>query len=217
MSIMDWLHSLIDNPRLTQASLLANTLVALAALIAVLVGLGQLNHLLALKREEKRLRRQQAARTLIVAYLAEYRSPQMGRAIASLWDLYRLARRNPRELVRLYIRLYKKDRNHAFHFEVRRRVSVFFQHLAFLVEQEESVREETYRYWTKSNLELIPKVLLPLETFAVPEILSGYRSEESKENFILDTSPQRSLKAMEELYSNAPEKHDVSSQEKATT
>ena len=206
MSILDWLRSLADNLKVGQVSMFANIVVALAALVGVSIGLAQLNLLLVLKGDEKRLHRQQAAKALLNTFLVEYRSPQMGRAIAGLWDLYRLARRNPRELVRLYIKLYKKDRNHAFHFEVRRRVSVFFQQLAFFGEQEENAREEIYRYWSKSNLELIPRILLPLETFAVPEIISGYRSEESKENFMLDTSTQYSIEAMQRLYESAPEK-----------
>ena len=186
--------------------MMANIVVAIAALTGVIVGLVRLSQLLDLARNEKRLRAEQAAKELLTAYLREYRTPQMGRAIANLWNLYRLARRNPRELVRLYIKLYKKERSHAFHFEVRRRVSLFFQHLALLVEEEEYVRREVYRIWSKSSLDLIPKVLLPLETVAIPEILAGYPSEVRKDNFIIDTAPQRSIKAMQALYKNAPDK-----------
>jgi hypothetical protein len=206
MSIATWLHTLLGNPSAGQISMIANIVVALVALTGVTVGLARLNELLDLKRAETLLRRRQAAKELLTAYLREYRTPQMGRAIANLWDLYRLARRNPRELVRLYIKLFKKERSHAFHFEVRRRVSIFFQHLALLVEEEEYVREEVYRIWSKPSLDLIPKVLLPLETVAIPEIIGGYRSEVSKENFIIDTAPQRSIKALQQLYANAPEK-----------
>jgi hypothetical protein len=206
MSIAGWLHSLLGNPSAGQISMVASIVAALAAVIGVSVGLPRLSQILDLKREEKLLRRRHAAKELLTGYLREYRTPQMGRAIASLWDLYRLARRNPRELVRLYIKLYRKERSHAFHFEVRRRVSIFFQHLALLVEEEEYVRDEVYRIWTKSSLDVIPKVLLPLETVAIPEIIGGYRAEVSKENFIIDTAPQRSIKALQHLYANAPEK-----------
>ena len=53
---------------------------------------------------------------------------------------------------------------------------------------------------------LIPKVLLPLEVVAIPETIAGYRSEVNKDNFIIDTSTQHSIKAMQQLYANAPEK-----------
>ena len=208
MNVMDWLRSLSHTLTVNHLTAFATMVVALAAVIVVPTVLVQLSRLLALKEEDRRLSRQQAAREIVTLYMREFRTPQMGRAIASLWDLYRLARRNPRELVRLYIKLYRKERNHAFHFEVRRRVSVFFQHLALLAEQEECAREEVYRIWSKSNLDVIPKVLLPLEVAAIPEIINLFRSEVSRENYMIDTSPQNSIKAMERLYANAPEKLD---------
>ncbi|MGA2615186.1 MAG: hypothetical protein ABSG38_17260 [Spirochaetia bacterium] len=206
MIFMEWLHSLVGNLRADQVSVTANLVVALAAVIGVPVGLVQLGRLVSLRQDEEQQRRRHAAEELLAAYLNEYRTPQMGRAIANLWDLYKLARRNPRELVRLYIRLYKKERNHAFHFEVRRRVSIFYQHLALFVEREEYAKEEIYRMWSKSNLDLIPKVLIPLEVVAVPEILSGFPSEVRKDNFYFDTSLEHSITAMQQLYDNAPEK-----------
>jgi hypothetical protein len=206
MGITSWLHSLPGAVSAGQVSMFATIVIAVVAVIGAVVGLVQLNNLVAEKAEERRLARGQAGRQLFASYLREYRTPQMGRAIASLWDLYRLSRRNPRELVRLYIRLYKKERTHAFHFEVRRRVSTFYQHLALLVQEEEAVREEVYRIWSKQSLDLIPKVLLPLETVAIPEIIGGYRSEVSQENFMIDISPQRSIKALQQLYADAPEK-----------
>jgi hypothetical protein len=60
--------------------------------------------------------------------------------------------------------------------------------------------------WSKSNLDLIPKVLIPLEVVAVPEILSGFPSEVRKDNFYFDTSLEHSITAMQQLYDNAPEK-----------
>jgi hypothetical protein len=206
MSFVDWFHLFIGKIRADQISALANSIIALAILIGVPAVLVQMGHLLTLRRDEKRLLRKRAARELLNSYICEYRTPQMGHAIASLWDLYRLARKNPRELVRLYIKLYRKERNHAFHFEVRRRVSIFYQQLALIAEKEEYAKEEIYRMWSKSNLDLIPKVLLPLEVVAIPEIIAGYRSEVSKDNFIIDTSTQHSIKAMQQLYANAPEK-----------
>ena len=206
MGTLNWLHSLAGAVTASQVSMFATIVIAIAAVIGATVGLVQLNNLVVLKAEGTQLARRQAARQLFASYLREYRTPQMGRAIANLWDLYRLSRKNPRELVRLYIRLYKKERTHAFHFEVRRRVSTFYQHLALLMQEEEGVREEVYRIWSKQSLDLIPKVLLPLETVAIPEIIGGYRSEVSQENFMIDISPQRSVKALQKLYADAPEK-----------
>jgi len=206
MGTVNWLHSLAGAVTAGQVSMLASIVIAIVVVIGVAAGLARLNNLIVLRNAGTQLARRQAARQLFASYLREYRTPQMGRAIANLWDLYRLSRRNPRELVRLYIRLYKKERTHAFHFEVRRRVSTFYQHLALLVQDEEAVREEVYRIWSKQSLDLIPKVLLPLETVAIPEIIGGYRSEVSQENFMVDISPQRSVKALQQLYANAPEK-----------
>ncbi|HTP59002.1 MAG TPA: hypothetical protein VMM82_08800 [Spirochaetia bacterium] len=206
MGTLNWLHSLSGAVTAGQVSMFVAIVTAIVVVIGVAAGLVRLNSLIALRVEGSKLARRQAARQLFASYLREYRTPQMGRAIANLWDLYRLSRRNPRELVRLYIRLYKKERTHAFHFEVRRRVSTFYQHLALLVQEEEGVREEVYRIWSKQSLDLIPKVLLPLETVAIPEIIGGYRSEVSQENFMIDISPQRSVKALQQLYANAPEK-----------
>jgi len=204
VGLTNWLASLTNGLRADQVSAIANTVVAISVLIGLVAVLIMLSRLLRARLEETERQVRQAKKDALNAYLQEYRTPEMGRAVASLWNLYRLARKNPRELVRLYIKLYQKEPSHAFHFDVRRRVSAFFQQLAVFAEEDGYARDLTYRVWSKANLDLIPRVLLPLETVAIPEILTGVPSKVSKDTYFFDIAPEHLVKAMQRLYESAP-------------
>ena len=184
---------------------LASVIVALAAVIGIPIALIQVGALLRSKRQEKQTQQQESAKQLLNIYLKEYRSPQMGRAIAGLWLLYRRSNSNEKMLIENYKRLYKKQKNKNFHFDFRRRVSVFYQELALFVESDEYAKEEVYSLWAKANLDLIPKVLIPIERTAIPEIIAQESGDRTTVDLPTKSKELDSISAMHRLYINAPE------------
>ena len=185
-------------------SAISNVVIALLALFGLPIALRQLWMSRKSQKEYQKRNRQQSVKELLNTYLKEYREPQMGRAISRLWDLYRIAGGNPTKIVELYTQLYERSRNRYFHFNIRRRVSAFYQQLALLIENDECAREEVYRIWSRGSFELIPKVLRPIEAVAIPRILKRDHSEIYDIEALILVNEGHSLKMMMVLYENAP-------------
>src|SRR6266700_8770 len=111
----------------------------------------------------------------LMSILLEYRSAEMMDAVKTLWDF---RRDNPGDsMVVKYEEIRKKDdelwRNAAssdkiafvagtLHFK-RRLVSHFYAYLAHLVDHKILPEDIFYGSWSKTDLEIIPQVLVPLE------------------------------------------------------
>jgi len=188
-----------------EISAIANAIVAIAALVGIPIALIQVRHLIRGRQEESRIKQQDSAKSLLNIYLKEYRTASMGRAIAALWLLYRKSKLNEDRLVRNYITLYKLQKNKSFHFDIRRKVSVFYQELALFIEKDKYAKDEVYSLWARTNLDLIPKVLMPIELKAIPRLLSEESGQETAYTSTLTEKALHSIKAMQKLYDNAPE------------
>jgi hypothetical protein len=184
-------------------SAIANVVVAAIAVLGLPIALSQLKNLLKSRDDALKQRKRDSAKTLLNVYLKEYRSVEMGRAIAALWKLYYVSKKKKESLVDNYVKLYFYNRNRNFHFNIRRRVSAFYQELSLFVEKDDFAKEEIYSMWAKANLNLIPKVLIPIETMAIPRILAKESNEALSP---LAGSSLHSIAAMERLYENAPER-----------
>jgi hypothetical protein len=106
----------------------------------------------------------------LARYFKEYRAEEMGRAISDLWKLYRKSRSDEVTMIENYVKRNKKDGG-KFHLEVRRKVSAFYQEMGFLAEGDPELRDLMFRVWTSGDLEIIRKIILPLELFAVPRVI----------------------------------------------
>ena len=182
-------------------SVIFNGLMAVAASIGVGYGIKQW-----------KLARKQRKREFLSEFLKQYRSVEMGKAIAELWKMYRENDGDTHRMSDDYEKKYKNDPDRTFHFEVRRRVSAFYQQMAFLAEKDKDIEEILYQVWIEGDLRIIMDVLLPLELEAVPRVLGHMpKKEDAKIKIDEDWSP--ALKAMAKLYNGAYEREKQRQQE----
>lgn len=97
--------------------------------------------------------------TFLDKYLNEYRSAKMGRAIAALHSMYKCAGRDELKLIRRYIECSKAD-GMSFHFNVRRKVSAFYQQMAFFAEADREIKDILFRVWGRGDLQIIRDIIL---------------------------------------------------------
>lgn len=96
---------------------------------------------------------------VLTGILLEYRKPEMMNAIAALWGLHRTA--GAPHLVSEYERL--RAQGGPLH-EQRRLVSQFYNWLGGLRDLELVLPDVIYRDWSKSDLQILPDLLLPIES-----------------------------------------------------
>jgi hypothetical protein len=155
--------------------------------------------------------RKQRKREFLSEYLREYRSVEMGQAIAELWDFYRHNDGDTRRMSDSYFTQYQDDPERRFHFKVRRRVSAFYQEMAFLAERDKDVQEILYQVWIEGDLRIIRDVLLPLELEAVPRVVGPVPKKEN-EKISVNEEWSPAIKAMAKLYNGAFEREEKEKQ-----
>jgi hypothetical protein len=129
----------------------------------------------------------------------EYRSPEMGLVIRRMHELYASCSSDENKLIKKYVKAYtdEKDKKESIHFQ-RRRISGFYQQIAALSDKDARYRKIVYAMWNKKDLEIIPKILIPIETKAIPIALGNRPAM----NY---TEIKESFKRMLRLYEDAPE------------
>lgn len=138
---------------------------------------------------------------LINDLFKEFRTPEMGVSIKRLHDFYRSCNEDKKTLIAKYKNEYYKiatdlDNLESLH-NHRRRVSSFFQQVSILAYKDKKIKYIIYEVWKKYNLEIIPKILAPIEMEAVRPLIG--------DNAI--TNPEqypKYMKKMIDLYENAP-------------
>jgi hypothetical protein len=124
-------------------------------------------------------------REILSTYFKEYRTYEMGKAVSDLWTLRRICNDNIQNFVLAYV----DDcvQSTRFHFNTRRRVSAFYQEIAVLCKKNKYLRTIVYSLWTKGDLEIIPAILLPIETIAIP-LAARFKelTEEQRKGFVLE-------------------------------
>jgi len=106
--------------------------------------------------------------------LKEYKSSQMLVAVKRLWDLYKDT--PDMKFVDEYFKIWNKENEeynaqpiekkqvyleHSIHYQ-RRIVSIFYQNIAKMYKNKIIKKEEIYRLWSESDLQIIPKILMPI-------------------------------------------------------
>jgi hypothetical protein len=134
---------------------------------------------------------------IVSELLKEYRSPEMGMAIRRLYEEFHTCQENQEQLIERYQSVYRNERDNlnGLHYQ-RRKVSIFYQHISTLITNGIIGNTIFYSLWTKDDLKIIPDILIPIETKAIP--LSVGKIEISPWNM------PRAFTSMLDLYKNAP-------------
>jgi hypothetical protein len=103
-------------------------------------------------------------RETVNSYFREFRSYKMGKAISDMWRFHRSTQERIEPLVLSYME-HAVDTD-EFHLNTRRSISAFYQELAVLSEGSQALRDIIYSVWARGDLDIIVKVLLPIETIA---------------------------------------------------
>ncbi len=128
----------------------------------------------------------------------EYQSPEMLKALRRLHDFYNECGRNEENLISAYKRLYwsVNAEGPTLHF-YRRYVSHFFQKVTALIRQQMLDPGMFYDNWNKSDLRIIPDILVPVEIRALPSLWG-------ETEYTAESMPRR-FRRLLELYKGAPE------------
>jgi len=111
---------------------------------------------------------------VLLPALFEYRSAEMLVAIRALWDF---ARAHPNELAEAFKAQRERDHQHLAtlkgdeHLDYlrttldyyRRQVSQFYGFLTSVYDEGGSQRKWIYTHWSRSDLKIIPEVIIPME------------------------------------------------------
>lgn len=112
----------------------------------------------------------------------EYRSKEVGIAISRLWELYRDECKETKcFLITHYVTQsmgIKKRMLWSIHNQ-RRMVSQLYQELENLLRKNTITEELIFSYWSWGDLRIIPEIIDPIETNAIPILLEGKEHEES--------------------------------------
>jgi hypothetical protein len=111
--------------------------------------------------------------------IKEYSDEKMGRAVAKLWKFYNdICQQNESVLIDEYKKRLasdgdeEKDEKKNIHW-ARRTVAHFYHQLAYLYSAK-LIKEETInKIWARSDFEIIPKILMPIEKRALPEAVDN--------------------------------------------
>jgi hypothetical protein len=146
------------------------------------------------------LKQTRAARTFAMFndLWKEYQSPEMLKALRRLHDFYDECGHNEDNLVSAYKRLYWSVHSEGptLHY-YRRYVSHFFQKAASLIAQGLLDSRTFYGSWNRGDLRVIPEILVPVESRALPSLWG-------EAEFPKDAIPKR-LRILLDLYTNAPD------------
>jgi len=122
------------------------------------------------------------------ALTAEYRTPEMLQAVRNLWDFYRENKENLESVYLSKIKVENEKVNNAppelrvsleaqtIHNQ-RRFVSQFYSRIATFIDKEIIPEDIFYSSWGETDLEIIPKILIPLENSIIHTIAKGRVAE----------------------------------------
>jgi len=138
-------------------------------------------------------------RQTLMDLLKEYRSLEMGLAVQRMWDFYRnTCDKDKESLIEEYKKEYKKSEKkleepklnieqmrNSLHYQ-RRIVSNFYGHLAILFSNKALDENLVFEIWPKDTLKIIPKILVPIETKALPELFGKKERFSETIKYMLD-------------------------------
>lgn len=123
----------------------------------------------------KKLERNQIINELV----KEYSTTIMGIAVERLWKLFKKECNNDEKiLIEKYIEIKQRDdlknvsgdkKDYFLHFQ-RRRVSKFYQRMAYYYNAKVLKKKDINSNWKKGDLRIIPKIIFPIETEAMSRL-----------------------------------------------
>jgi hypothetical protein len=146
---------------------------------------------------------------VLVDVLFEYRSAEMLLAIRTLWSFYNenkenlgevyniIRHREESESSKLEPELKLQREKTTLHHQ-RRLVGKYYSLLAGLYELGVIPSETLYTYWNKKDLEIIPKIIIPMEKALAKDIKTIAEGEEHS-----------ALIRMQRLYNDCPDKKAI--------
>ena len=108
----------------------------------------------------------------------DYRSPEMYRAVKTIWEFYKDCQKNTKNFVDKYFEIFEEDNKKlakleenqrvkaeqsTLHYQ-RRLVSHFYQYVAALRSNRVLPGGIIYDTWAEEDLRIIPNILIPIET-----------------------------------------------------
>jgi hypothetical protein len=134
---------------------------------------------------------------IVADLLKEYREVVMGNAIAFLWERFRSKYgKNEDAPVEGYVKEYTDGHTDLQSFHSRRRmVSHYYMQVAALIDQGIVPADLFYANWTKTDLAIIDKILIPINLRALPKTIGEQPSTR-------ETMPWRDARLLA-LYRNA--------------
>lgn len=142
---------------------------------------------------------------VLLDVLFEYRSAEMLLAIRTLWSFYKehkenlgeaynlVRHREENEISNLEPELKLQRERTTLHHQ-RRLVGKYYSLLAGLYELDVIPRKTLYTYWNKKDLEIIPKIIIPMEKALAKDIKTISEDEE-----------HTALIRMQKLYEDCPD------------
>jgi hypothetical protein len=162
-----------------------------------------------ISREALRSAEKARIHQVLVDVLFEYRSAEMLIAIRTLWSFYNenkenlgeayniVRHREESEISKLEPELKLQREKTTLHHQ-RRLVGKYYSLLAGLYELGVIPCETLYTYWNKKDLEIIPKIIIPMEKALAKDIKTISEGEEHS-----------ALTRMQRLYNDCPDKKAI--------
>ncbi len=130
----------------------------------------------------------------------DYRSSEMLHAIVKLKDIFDKCGREKNLLIKRYIEMLKEDPQSQLH-EQRRIVTHFYSMMALLYVKEWIPNDMVHTNWSEFDLRIIPEILVPIETIAIPRLY--------KRPDILQKKYPKTVKNMMKLYNDSKKLSDL--------
>jgi hypothetical protein len=110
--------------------------------------------------------------SILADLFKDYRSIEMGHSIRKLYGTSIRCKSKELEWINYYMMMFKKEKGalDSLH-DHRRRVSSFYQYMASLLVNDIISKKLVYSVWKKGDLEIIPKILMPIESIALPKLM----------------------------------------------
>lgn len=127
--------------------------------------------------------------SIVESLYKEYGSSEMAESVLGLHTAFRASYsiegyRDPIEHERRFIDSYKEQYNtdpkRTLHWQ-RRTVSLFYQRMAFLCQKDKYLTDVCTSMWGMDDLGIVRKIIIPIETIALPELLGGTVCENEKD------------------------------------
>jgi hypothetical protein len=141
------------------------------AIIGTLISLGSFIGTLIIVKITRRRENHQN----LLQQISNYSKPEMHSAIKRLWNLYRDYGQH--KLVENYIEIMNRENQKSktirisdrlkyeittIHYQ-RRMITTFYRGLGMLLRNNLIPKKETYEYWAKTDVEIVDKIIIPIE------------------------------------------------------